>query len=114
MHVEFFGLGLVLRSSGKQLLRNVTGKVRHARLTAVMGPSGSGAQPGSSRVAYEALRILPHALQAALTHRVQATGHSVPPCVWQTRMRLASCTALNSGGVGGLSLSCTLHGKGPG
>ena len=46
MHVEFYGLGLVLRSSGKKLLRNVTGKVRHSRLTAIMGPSGSGAHPG--------------------------------------------------------------------
>lgn len=46
MHVEFFGLGLVLRASGKVLLRGVTGQVRHARLTAIMGPSGSGARFG--------------------------------------------------------------------
>ncbi len=44
MHVEFFSLGLVLRASGKRLLRGVTGQVRHSRLTAVMGPSGAGAR----------------------------------------------------------------------
>ena len=51
MHVEFVGLGLVLRASGKRLLRGVTGQVRHSRLTAVMGPSGAGAWPLGTRPA---------------------------------------------------------------
>jgi ABC-type phosphate transport system ATPase subunit len=42
MHIEFEDLGMVLRSTGKRVLMGVTGQVRHARLTAIMGPSGAG------------------------------------------------------------------------
>lgn len=42
MHIEFDNLGVVLRASGKRVLAGVTGQVRHAKLTAIMGPSGAG------------------------------------------------------------------------
>ena len=40
LHIEFEGLGLRLRSSGKLVLAGVTGQLRAACLTAIMGPSG--------------------------------------------------------------------------
>ncbi len=45
MHIEFENLGMVLRSTGKRVLTGVTGQVRHAKLTAIMGPSGAGGLP---------------------------------------------------------------------
>ena len=41
--VEFRELGLRLRSCGKVVLAGVTGQLRAARTTAIMGPSGAGA-----------------------------------------------------------------------
>ncbi|GAB4817511.1 hypothetical protein N2152v2_004557 [Parachlorella kessleri] len=41
--VEFRDLGLRLRSCGKVVLAGVTGQLRAARTTAIMGPSGAGA-----------------------------------------------------------------------
>ncbi|KAL1216107.1 ABC transporter G family member 24 [Cardamine amara subsp. amara] len=42
MELSFEGLTLTLKSSGKHLLRSVTGSMRPGRITAVMGPSGAG------------------------------------------------------------------------
>lgn len=42
MHIEFDSLGVVLRATGKRVLAGVTGQLRHAKLTAIMGPSGAG------------------------------------------------------------------------
>ena len=45
LQIDFEGLGLRLRSSGKLVLAGVTGQLRAACLTAIMGPSGAG-DPG--------------------------------------------------------------------
>ena len=42
LHVEFTKLGLRLKSTGKRVLAGVTGCLRAACLTAIMGPSGAG------------------------------------------------------------------------
>lgn len=40
--VEFRNLGLRLKGTGKRVLAGVTGQLRGAHLTAIMGPSGAG------------------------------------------------------------------------
>ncbi|EIE25785.1 P-loop containing nucleoside triphosphate hydrolase protein [Coccomyxa subellipsoidea C-169] len=42
MHIEFDSLRVVLRATGKRVLAGVTGQLRPAKLTAIMGPSGAG------------------------------------------------------------------------
>ncbi|KAK9813958.1 hypothetical protein WJX73_006860 [Symbiochloris irregularis] len=42
LHVEFTNLSLRLKSTGKKVLAGVTGSLRAACLTAIMGPSGAG------------------------------------------------------------------------
>ncbi len=42
MHIEFDSLRVVLRVTGKRVLAGVTGQLRPAELTAIMGPSGAG------------------------------------------------------------------------
>ncbi|GBG91036.1 hypothetical protein CBR_g51769 [Chara braunii] len=42
IELEFTNLSLTLKSSGKRILDNVTGKLSPGRVTAVMGPSGAG------------------------------------------------------------------------
>ncbi|KAK9815422.1 hypothetical protein WJX72_003407 [[Myrmecia] bisecta] len=42
LHIEFSNLGLRLKATGKKVLAGVTGQLRDARLTAIMGPSGAG------------------------------------------------------------------------
>lgn len=40
--IEFEALGLKLNTNGSQVLKDVTGVMKHGRTTAIMGPSGSG------------------------------------------------------------------------
>lgn len=42
LEVSFEGLSLRLRSCGKSVLQSVSGTLRAARVTAIMGPSGAG------------------------------------------------------------------------
>lgn len=48
LELEFVRLGLSLKSCAKHVLSGVSGKLRAARLTAIMGPSGAG-EPGCTK-----------------------------------------------------------------
>ena len=43
LSISFRGLSLVLKSSRKKIITNVSGIIEHHKLTALMGPSGAGA-----------------------------------------------------------------------
>ena len=62
LQVDFTNLSLRLKSTGKKVLAGVTGSLRAACLTAIMGPSGAGVRTHLGLLLWEGL------------HRVDLTG----------------------------------------
>jgi ABC-type multidrug transport system fused ATPase/permease subunit len=58
IEISFKDLTLTLKSRNKHILRNVTGKIKPGRITAVMGPSGAGKTTFLSALAGKAFGCL--------------------------------------------------------
>ncbi|AES62116.1 putative monosaccharide-transporting ATPase [Medicago truncatula] len=58
IEISFRDLTLTLKAQNKHILRNVTGKIKPGRITAIMGPSGAGKTTFLSALAGKALGCL--------------------------------------------------------